>query len=276
MNSTINLSATGLAHISMYFLIVEILLILFLPVLMNLDPYSITGSFSSPPSAVNIFGTDDVGRDVFARVIYGGRVTLAVAIFVPFISVLIGVPLGLLAGYYRKYFETLVLRTADIFMSFPSMILIIVVMSILESSVPLIILVIGIVGWPAMAKLVYGNVISVRKMDYVEAAYAAGISERVIIWRYVLPNSISPVWVQIAFSACYAIMTEAALSFLGAGVQPPTPSWGNIIYAAQNVIVLANRPWIWLPPGIMLMLTVISINFIGEGVRDALDPRLKR
>lgn len=267
-----------LAHISLYVLVCIIALILVLPLVLELDPYAVDPLCfkTSPGIGGHLLGTDDVGRDLLARLIYGGRVTLAVALCAPLISVSIGLPLGLLAGYYRGIVETLVLRTADIFMSFPSMILMIVVMSILEPTVYIIILVIGVVGWPSMAKLVYGNVISVRKMDYIEAAKATGIRDSVILWKYVLPNSITPVWVQLAFSACFAVMNEAALSFLGCGVRPPTPSWGNIIYAAQNVTILEKCPWIWLPSGIMLMLTVICINFIGEGIRDALDPRLKR
>jgi len=268
--------AHRLALASLIVLCLIVLTVLVLPFVLDLEPYAISGAVKAPPSSGHILGTDDVGRDVFARVVYGGRVSLAVAVFVPLISVAIGLPLGLFAGYYRGAAEMVILRIADIFMSFPAIILIIVVMSILEPTVPLVILVIGIVNWPSTAKLVYGNVISVRKMDYVEAARASGLRDRTIIWRYVLPNAVTPVWVQMAFSACHAVMTEASLSFLGAGVKPPTATWGNIIYAAQNVTVLARNPWIWLPPGILLMLTVISINFIGEGIRDALDPRLKR
>lgn len=265
-----------LALVSVFVLIAIALLVIILPLVLDLDPYSIVGPVKSPPSAQFLLGTDDIGRDLFARIVYGGRVTLTVAVFVPIISVLIGLPLGLIAGYYRGVAETIILRIADIFMSFPTIILIIVIMSILEPTVPLVILVIGVVNWTGVAKLVYGNVISVRKMDYVEAARATGARDIVIIWKYILPNAITPVWVQMAFSACHAVMTEASLSFLGCGVKPPTATWGNIIYAAQNVIILSQNPWIWLPPGILLMLTVISINFIGEGIRDALDPRLKR
>lgn len=258
------------------FIIVIAVLVVFLPFVVDLDPYAITPDVKEPPSAAHLMGTDELGRDLFARIVYGGRVTLAVAVFVPLLAVMIGLPLGLVAGYYRGAAEQIVLRTADIFMSFPSMILIIVIMSILEPTVIIVILVLGVVNWTSIAKLVYGNVITVRKMDYIEAARASGVSNLNIITRYVLPNSISPVWVQMAFSACFAVMTESSLSFLGAGIKPPTATWGNIIYAAQNVMILSKQPWIWLFPGICLMLTVISISFIGEGIRDALDPRLKR
>lgn len=264
------------AMISLVVLIMEILLVTFLPMIMQLDQcvtdYGVT--FGSPPSLGHILGTDDVGRDIFARFIYGGRVSLSVGILSAVISLLVGVPLGLVAGYYRGVCETLIMRCADTFMSFPAMILIMVLVSVLGPSVVTVTLVIGILGWPRFARLIYGNVLSVRSMDYVEAAKAIGTQNGSILLRYILPNTFAPVLIAFTFRAAQAIITESALSFLGMGVQAPQASWGNILYDAQSISILSQRPWLWVPPGIALIITVLSINFLGDGVRDALDTKM--
>ena len=265
-----------MANIAMYILILEILLILLIPVFMKLDPYSIDSTFDAAPSAKHILGTDSVGRDIFARLIYGGRVSLLVGFASTVISVLIGVPLGLIAGYYRGLAETIIMRVADVFLSFPSMVLTIVMAAVFGSSIPILILLIGILAWPQPARLIYGRVLSVRKMEFIEAAKAEGRSEGEIILKYVLPNSVAPIWMSIAFMISSAMITESSLSFLGAGVKPPMASWGNIVHNATNVVVLYMYPWEWLPAGLLLIITVVCINFIGEGVRDALDPKMKR
>lgn len=265
------------ATVSSVILILEILAVIFLPMLLGLDPYTSDPlAFNAPPGGAHIFGTDDVGRDILARLVYGGRNSLAIGVLSTVVSILIGLPLGLIAGYYRGIWETVIMRAADIFMSFPTMILILVVVAIFGSSIPTIILVIGILGWPAIGKLIYGNVLSVRQKDYVEAARTIGTSEGEIIFRYVLPNSIAPLWMSIAFRISSAMITESGLSFLGCGVQPPKASWGNIIQSASNFMILTIRPWMWIPAGVCLMMTIVCINFVGEGIRDALDPKLKR
>ena len=220
---------------------------LLLPLVMDLDPYTTDelAGFNSAPSAEHILGTDDVGRDLFARLLYGGRISLFVGIASTIISVLIGVPLGLLAGYYRG------------------------------PSIMNVTIVIGVLGWTSMAKLIYGNTLSMREKEYIEAARAMGMKNSKIIFSEILPNAIAPVWVSIAFRVSSGILTESSLSFLGLGVQTPQASWGNIIFAAQNLLVLTARPWVWIPPGICIILVVIGFNFIGEGVRDALDPKMK-
>lgn len=265
------------ATVSLILIILEVAAVIFLPMVMNLDPYtSDPVAFNAPPGGNHILGTDDVGRDILARLIYGGRNSLAIGVLSTLISILIGLPLGLIAGYFRGIWETIIMRAADIFMSFPTMILILVVVAIFGSSVPTIVIVIGVLGWPAIGKLIYGNVLSVRKKDYVEAARALGTKESEIIFRYVLPNSIAPLWMSVAFRISSAMITESGLSFLGCGVQSPQASWGNIIQNASNLMILTTRPWMWIPAGLCLMFTIICINFIGEGVRDALDPKLKR
>ena len=266
-----------LANVGLIIIIIEILMVTFLPIILGLDPYSIDSTgFNQAPCAKHILGTDDIGRDLFARVLYGGRVSLIVGICSTIISIIIGLPLGILAGYYRGIIENIVMRLADIFMSIPAMVLILVIVAVFEPSIITIIVVIGITGWTGVAKLIYGNVLSVRNKEYVEAARAIGTKDREIIMRYVLPNSIAPLWMSVAFRISQAIMTESGLSFLGAGIQSPQASWGNIIYAAQNLVVLTKRWWVWVPAGVLLMITIICINLVGEGLRDALDPKMKR
>ena len=265
-----------LAVMGLAVLVVEILLMIFLPMVIEMDPVAIDNTaFNQAPGQVHLLGTDDVGRDILARVVYGGRISIIIGILATVISVALGLPLGLFAGYYRGKVETFIMRAADIFMSFPSMVLILVVVAVFGSSVPIIIVLIGVLGWPAIAKLIYGNVLSVRSKEYVESEKAIGTGSLKILFCTVLPNSIAPLWVSLAFRISNAMITESALSFLGAGVQPPTASWGNIIQAAANLAVLTRRWWIWIPAGVCLVVTIICINFIGEGVRDALDPKMK-
>lgn len=253
------------------------LAVLLIPLFMDLDPYTTdrAAGFNKGPSETHILGTDDVGRDLFARVLYGGRVSLFVGITSTIISVLVGIPLGLIAGYFRGAAESIIMRTADAFMSFPSMVLILVLVAVFGPSILTVTVVIGILGWTAIAKLIYGNVLSIREREYIQAAKTSGTSTWTILFSEVLPNAIPPVWANISFRVAGAILTESSLSFLGMGVQTPQASWGNIIYAAQNLMVLTARPWVWIPPGVCIILVVIGFNFIGEGVRDALDPKTK-
>ena len=254
-----------------------VLAVVFIPLFADLDPYTTdrAAGFNKPPSDAHILGTDDVGRDLFARLLYGGRISLFVGITSTIISVLIGIPLGLIAGYFRGTAESIIMRTADAFMSFPSMVLILVLVAVFGPSILTVTVVIGVLGWTAIAKLIYGNVLSIREREYIQAARAVGVSTKKILFSEVLPNAIPPVWANISFRVAGAILTESSLSFLGMGVQTPQASWGNIIFAAQNLLVLTARPWVWLPPGICIILVVIGFNFIGEGVRDALAPKTK-
>lgn len=214
-------------------------------------------------------------RDLFARVLYGGRVSLFVGMASTVISVAIGIPLGLIAGYFRGIAESIIMRTADAFMSFPSMVLILVLVAVFGPSILTVTVVIGVLGWTSIAKLIYGNVLSIRECEYVQAAKAVGTRTSKILFSEVLPNAITPVWANISFRIAGAVLTESSLSFLGMGVQTPQASWGNIIYAAQNLLVLTARPWVWLPSGICIILVAVGFNFMGEGIRDALDPKIK-
>ena len=265
------------AMFGLFIVVLLALAVLLIPLFMDLDPYTTdrAAGFNKGPSETHILGTDDVGRDLFARVLYGGRVSLFVGITSTIISVLVGIPLGLIAGYFRGAAESIIMRTADAFMSFPSMVLILVLVAVFGPSILTVTVVIGILGWTAIAKLIYGNVLSIREREYIQAAKTSGASTWTILFSEVLPNAIPPVWANISFRVAGAILTESSLSFLGMGVQTPQASWGNIIYAAQNLMVLTARPWVWIPPGVCIILVVIGFNFIGEGVRDALDPKTK-
>ena len=254
-----------------------VLAVILIPIFMKLDPYTTDRAvgFNKAPCSGHPLGTDDVGRDLFARLLYGGRISLFVGIMSTIISVLIGIPLGLIAGYFRGIAETVIMRVADAFMSFPTMVLILVLVAVFGPSILTVTVVIGVLGWTAIAKLIYGNVLSIRAREYIQATKAIGMSTPKILLSEVLPNAIPPVWANISFRVAGAILTESSLSFLGMGVQTPQASWGNIIFAAQNLLVLTARPWVWFPPGICIILVVVGFNFIGEGVRDALDPKTK-
>ena len=254
-----------------------VLAVILMPIFMKLDPYTTDRAvgFNKAPCPGHLLGTDDVGRDLFARLLYGGRISLFVGIMSTIISVLIGIPLGLIAGYFSGIAETVIMRVADAFMSFPTMVLILVLVAVFGPSILTVTVVIGVLGWTAIAKLIYGNVLSIREREYIQATKAIGMSTPKILLSEVLPNAIPPVWANISFRVAGAILTESSLSFLGMGVQTPQASWGNIIFAAQNLLVLTARPWVWFPPGICIILVVVGFNFIGEGVRDALDPKTK-
>ncbi|MEW6549973.1 MAG: ABC transporter permease [Spirochaetota bacterium] len=253
-----------------------IIIVVFAPLVFPLDPYTSDYlEFGTAPSAKHPLGTDAVGRDLLARMVHGGRTSLFVGLASTLVSLLIGVPLGLAAGYYRGWWETLVMRIADIFMSFPAMVLILVLVAVVGPSIWSVTIVIGILGWTQFARLVFANVLSVREKEYIESARAVGTRDLAILAQYVLPNSIAPILISMTFRTAQAIILESSLSFLGMGVQPPMASWGNLMNEALSITVLSQKPWIWAPPGIALVLIVLSINFVGDGIRDALDPKMK-
>ncbi len=253
----------------------EILLLIFLPVFMDLQPNEITDVFYGNPSAEHPLGTDSTGRDVFARLIYGGRTSLKIGFLAVLVQAAIGIPLGVIAGYYRGIPEIIIMRLADMFQSIPSMCLNIVLVSVLSPSVGTLVLVIGVMGWTSFARLLYAKVISVREKDYVESARAIGERNGKIMLRYILPNAISPALVAFTFGVPNAILAESALSFLGLGIQIPQASWGNMLNAAQSIAIITFKPWLWIPAGVCIFVTLISVNLFGDGLRDALDPKTK-
>jgi peptide/nickel transport system permease protein len=227
--------------------------------------------FRAPPSPAHPFGSDDVGRDILWRTIYGGRISLAIGALSIALAMSIGVVLGSVAGYYGRWTDSLIMRLTDAMLSMPSLLLLIVLTRILGASVSTIILVIGLLNWMQVTRIVRANVLSLKEQDFVLAARALGVTDRAIIFRHVLPNTLAPVVVAATLGVGYAIILEASASFLGLGVQPPTASWGSMLYRAQGLMIQA--PWVAIFPGLMILVTVMAINFLGDGLRDALDPR---
>jgi peptide/nickel transport system permease protein len=225
------------------------------------------------PSWSYPLGTDDLGRDVLARIFYGARISLLVGFVAVGISTLIGIVLGALAGYYGRWIDALIMRFVDIMLCFPSFFLILAVIAFLEPSIWNIMIIIGLTSWMGVARLVRAEFLSLRERDFVLAARALGARDNRIIFRHILPNAMSPVLVSATLGVAGAILTESALSFLGIGVQPPTPSWGNMLIAGKQT--LGTAWWLSAFPGLAILVTVLGYNLLGEGIRDALDPRLK-
>lgn len=229
---------------------------------------------SSPPDSTHWLGTDRVGRDVWSRLLNGGQVSLIVGFGATIVSTLIGTVLGAISGYYRGWVDMLVMRITDVFMTFPSIIIMLTLAAMLPRSVWTIVFIIGGLSWTGTARMVRSQVLSIREMDYILACRALGYTNTRIVIVHILPNLFGSLVALVTFAIGSAILTEAGLSFLGLGVPPPTPSWGNMLEAARNLDILRNVPWMWTPPAIMLVLTVLAVNFIGDGIRDAVDPRM--
>jgi peptide/nickel transport system permease protein len=261
-----------------------VLTILVLSVLLvPLSPYdpeaSDMASALQPPSLQHPFGTDPLGRDLLTRVLYGGRVSLSVGLMVVLITLAIGVPVGATAGYFGGWIDNVLMRITDAALSLPSLLVLILLSAILretelpfvqKNNVVTIAVVIGILSWMTTARLVRATFLAIREMEFVTSARCVGASNLRIMLRHILPNAVGPIIVESTLEIGYAIMEEAGLSFLGFGIQPPTPSWGNLLGNAPEH--LTKHPWLAIFPGIMIFLTIISVNYIGDGLRDAFDP----
>ena len=226
-----------------------------------------------PPSSHHLLGTDELGRDVLSRMIWGSRISLKVGFVAVGIAVIIGIIIGAAAGYYGGWVDDLLMRFVDMMLCFPSFFLILAVIAILEPSIYNIMAVIGLTGWMGVARLVRAEFLRIREMDYVKAARSIGASDFRIVFRHILPNALNPVIVAATLGVAGAILTESALSFLGIGVQPPTPSWGNMLTAGKDNMEIAW--WLSVYPGLAILITVLGYNLLGEGLRDILDPRLR-
>jgi len=226
------------------------------------------------PSSQHVLGTDRLGRDAWSRLLYGGRVSLSVGIVAVSIFMTIGTILGGISGFFGGWVDMLIQRLTEIVMTFPTLLLIITVISLVGPSIFNVFLTIGLFGWPSVCRLVRGQFLSLRQMDYTTAAQAAGVPTGRIIFRHLLPNTVAPLVVAATLGVASSILTETGLSFLGLGAPPPTPSWGNMINDATAITVLEQYPWLWIPPGVAISLCVLAINLIGDGLRDALDPRM--
>lgn len=226
-----------------------------------------------PPGFAFPLGTDDLGRDVLVRILYGARISLLVGFVAVGIATFIGVLLGAMAGFYGRWVDSLIMRFVDIMLCFPTFFLILAVIAFLKPSIWNIMIIIGLTSWMGVARLVRAEFLSLRERDFVLAAQAIGARDARIIFRHILPNAISPVLVSATLGVAGAILTESALSFLGIGVQPPTPSWGNMLIAGKQT--LGTAWWLSVFPGLAILITVLGYNLLGEGIRDAMDPRIK-
>ena len=253
------------------------LIAIFAPWVAPADPNSVDlTALRSPPSAEHLLGTDSAGRDVLSRIIFGARVSLTVGIAAAISAAGLGTVLGLIAGLIGGWVDSVIMRTVDIFLSFPSLIVILLLVSILGPSVTTIVVVIAFFEWPTSCRIVRQMTLALREHDFVLAARAGGSSNIRIMRRHILSGVVSPLTVVATLLSAQAILLEAALSFLGLGVRPPQASWGGMLNEAQSITVLEGLPWLWLPPGIAIAATVLAINFIGDGLRDAFDPRQTR
>jgi len=244
------------------------------PWLAPYDPNAIDlKNILAPPTAAHWFGTDQLGRDVCSRMIWGAGISLKVGFVATGIAIVIGTILGAVAGYYGGWVDGLIMRFVDIMLCFPTFFLILAVIALLEPSIWNIMIIIGITGWMGITRLVRADFISLKQRDFILAARAIGAGDLRIIFVHMLPNAMASILVTATLGVAGAILTESALSFLGIGVQPPTPSWGNILTAGKDNIDIAW--WLSLYPGLAILLTVLGYNLLGEGIRDSLDPRLR-
>jgi oligopeptide transport system permease protein len=229
---------------------------------------------ATPPSLLHWFGTDDLGRDTFARVMYGGRISMLVGLIGTFVSLVIGVSWGAIAGYFGGKVDEAMMRFVDVLYSLPYIFLVILLLVFFERSLLMLFVALGLVQWLTMARIVRGQVMSLKSQTFVEAARALGASDAAIIFRHLVPNTLGPVIVYTTLTVPAVILQEAFLSFLGLGVQPPDASWGTLV--SDGARVLAIFPWLVVFPGLALSLTLLAFNFLGDGLRDALDPQDKR
>ena len=260
---------------AIYIVIVVLMSFPLAPVVAPLSP--IRGNLREvgvPPSRGHLLGTDLNGRDLWSRIVYGGRISMSVGLVAVAIYLSIGTVLGCLAGYYGGKVDMIIMRMTDIVMSFPTLIILISVVAIVGPGLQNTMLAIGLINWTGIARLVRGQILAIREMDFITAAESIGVAKRRIITRHIGPNIVAPLVVAASFGVAGAILTEAGLSFLGLGVQAPTPSWGTMINEAKSIHIIQQMIWLWIPPGMMITTCVLSINFIGDGLRDALDPRM--
>jgi len=260
--------------IGLVMLVILVVSAVFAPLIAGIDP-AVTDlrNKNEPPSAEHILGTDAIGRDVWARLVYGARVSLSVGLVAVGIYTSIALVLGSVSGFFGGLVDGVIMRFTDVIMCFPTFLLILTAVAVLPPNIFNIMVIIGIFGWPGMTRLIRGQFLSLRSQDFVTAAVATGVPTRRIIFRHILPNVVGPVVVAATLGLAGAILTESSLSFLGLGVQQPTPSWGQTLTNALMLPVLENMPWRWLPSAIAIAFAVLSMNFFGDALRDAFDPR---
>jgi oligopeptide transport system permease protein len=269
-----------LAVASLVIVVVMIVLAIIAPLLQRVgiipDPTAqdVVNSYASPGSPGHLLGTDDLGRDVLSKILFGAQVSLSIGIFVQFIVLGIGGGIGLVAGYYGGWVDNALMRFTDIMYAFPDLLFVLIIVAALGPTYLNILFAIGFVAWVGLARLVRGSVLSIKEKEYVEAAHAAGSSPSKIILKHLLPNSLGPVIVTLTFGIPAAIFTEAVLDFLGVGIRPPQPTWGVMVF--DGYAAVDSYPYLVIVPCVALSLTMLAFNFIGDGLRDALDPRMRR
>lgn len=262
-----------LAVIGIIIFSIIILSSIFASLITKYDPLAVDmKSVLKEPSVEHILGTDKVGRDVFSRILYGGRISIFIGLGSALGCALIGVLLGCYCGYKGGIFDKIVIRLSEIFMSFPQMILVLLLVSILGQSLINLIIIFILTGWGSVYRMTRAKILSIREEEYVQSLKAFGINDFIICYKHMLPNAIGPIVVNITLSTAMFILEEAALSFLGLGVPLEIATWGNILNASQDMFTLQNNWWLWLPVGIVISLFVMSINFVGDGLRDTTDP----
>jgi peptide/nickel transport system permease protein len=266
-----------LAIVGVVILTTIVALAVFLPLIIPLDPLKTDyGAIRQPPGPGHILGADLSGRDIFARVVHGTRISLVVGFGAVALYLVIGTTLGLIAGFSGGLRDQAVMRFTDVLLAIPLILLCIVFIAIVGPGLVSVIAVIGLLGWPHTTRIVRGQLLSLRESEFITASHVIGTSGGEIARRHLMPNILGPLTVVATFGVAQAILLEASLSFLGLGVRPPVPSLGEMINAATAPSTLQDLPWVWLPPGIVIALLVLAVNFIGDGVRDALDPRSTR
>ena len=263
-----------IAMVALAVLCVIVILCAFAPFFSAYDPLGLNmAAIRQPPSADHWLGTDTLGRDVWTRTLYGGRVSLVIGLAAAFLSTVIGIVLGVVSGYFGKWADMVVMRATDVVMAFPPIIIMLTVAAFTGPGLVNVIFIIGGLRWPPTARLVRGQILQLRDQDFVTAARTLGLTNAIIITRHMLPHVVAPLVANITFAVSLAILTEAGLSFLGPGVPLPTPTWGNMMEAARDLRIMREEPWMWIPPAIFTLITVLCINFVGDGLRDAFDPQ---
>jgi peptide/nickel transport system permease protein len=266
-----------LAIVGLIILTIFVILAVLAPWIAPYDPTKLDlRAIRQSPSAEHLFGTDTVGYDVFSRFVWGARTSLIVGFGAVTVSVLVGTTMGVLAGYYGGWVDMLISRIIDTLMSLPDLLLVAIFVSVIGPSLQSVIIVIALLTWTKIARLVRGQYLVLRESEFITSARVIGAADRAIMVRHLLPNIFGPLSVAATYYMAMAILLEAALSFLGLGVKPPAPSWGNMVNLATNANVLQNMPWVWVPPAVAIALIVLAINFVGDGLRDAVDPRAVR
>jgi peptide/nickel transport system permease protein len=264
-----------MAIFGVVFLIVVTIMCVGAPLFTHLDPKAFDlMSIESPPGGAHFLGTDESGRDVWARLLYGGRVSLLVGFTAMIITIGIGVTVGAIAGYYGGIIDMIMMRVTEVVQTFPFMMFALTIVAIMNKlSVWIVIFTISVLGWAATARLVRGQFLQLREQEYVLGAKSIGCSDFQIIFKHIIPNALGVIIVNATTSMATFITVESALSFLGFGIPPEQASWGNMLSNASNLKVMEFEWWLWIPPGLAIILTVLSINFIGQGLRDAFDPK---